>query len=50
MKRVAVVGSGIAGLGVAYTLARDTSRPALVTLFEAGAHFGGHANTVDVTL
>ncbi len=50
MKRVAVVGSGIAGLGVAYTLARDTSRPTLVTLFEAGSHFGGHANTVDVTL
>lgn len=50
MKRVAVVGSGIAGLGVAYTLARDTAQPAHVTLFEAGAHFGGHANTVDVTL
>ena len=50
MKRVAVVGSGIAGLGVAYTLARDAAHPAHVTLFEAGAHFGGHANTVDVTL
>jgi predicted NAD/FAD-binding protein len=50
MKRVAVVGSGIAGLGVAYTLARDIACPAHVTLFEAGAHFGGHANTVDVTL
>ena len=50
MKRVAVVGSGIAGLGVAYALARDTAHPAHVTLFEAGAHFGGHANTVDVTL
>ncbi|MFM7507010.1 MAG: NAD(P)/FAD-dependent oxidoreductase [Rubrivivax sp.] len=50
MKRVAVVGSGIAGLGVAYALARDAARPAHVTLFEAGAHFGGHANTVDVTL
>ena len=50
MKRVAVVGSGIAGLGVAHTLSRDTAHPAQVTLFEAGAHFGGHANTVDVTL
>jgi predicted NAD/FAD-binding protein len=35
---------------VAYALARDTAHPAHVTLFEAGAHFGGHANTVDVTL
>lgn len=46
MRRVAVVGSGIAGLSVAHGLA---SR-ARVTLFEAGRHFGGHANTVDVTL
>jgi predicted NAD/FAD-binding protein len=50
MKRVAVVGSGIAGLAVAYTLVRDAEHPAQVTLFEAGSHFGGHANTVDVTL
>jgi len=45
-RRVAVVGSGIAGLSAAYRLAPD----ARVTLFEAGAHFGGHTNTVDVTL
>jgi predicted NAD/FAD-binding protein len=44
--RVAVVGSGIAGLSVAWSLAQR----AQVTLFEAGEHFGGHANTVDVTL
>lgn len=44
--RVAVVGSGIAGLAAAHTLRNSTH----VTLFEAGAHFGGHANTVDVTL
>jgi predicted NAD/FAD-binding protein len=50
MKRVAVIGSGIAGLGVAHALARDASNPVHVTLFEAGSHFGGHANTVDVTL
>jgi predicted NAD/FAD-binding protein len=50
MKRVAVIGSGIAGLGVAYTLVRDAGHPTQVTLFEAGPHFGGHANTVDVTL
>lgn len=44
--RVAVVGSGIAGLAAAHTLRNSTH----VTLFEAGEHFGGHANTVDVTL
>ena len=44
--RIAVVGSGIAGLSAAWTLAPE----AHVTLFEAGSHFGGHAHTVDVTL
>jgi predicted NAD/FAD-binding protein len=46
MKRVAVVGSGIAGLAAAYSLTGESR----VTLFEAGSHFGGHAHTVDVTL
>lgn len=46
MPRVAVVGSGIAGLAAAHRLGRQ----ARVTLFEAGNHFGGHAHTVDVTL
>lgn len=45
-RRVAVVGSGIAGLAAAHRLRDD----AHVTLFESGRHFGGHANTVDVTL
>ncbi|MEY3473953.1 MAG: hypothetical protein RL087_411 [Pseudomonadota bacterium] len=45
-RRVAVVGSGISGLSVAWSLAQD----AQVTLFEAGHYFGGHSNTVDVTL
>lgn len=45
-RRLAVVGSGISGLAVAWALARE----AQVTLFESGAYFGGHANTVDVTL
>jgi uncharacterized protein len=45
-RTVAVVGSGIAGLGAAHALANH----ARVTLYEAGAHFGGHAHTVDVTL
>lgn len=46
MRRIAVVGSGIAGLAVAHGLAGI----AQVTLFEAGSHFGGHTNTVDLTL
>lgn len=44
--RVAVIGSGIAGLGAAWTL-KDHAH---VTLFEAGDHFGGHTHTVDVDL
>ncbi len=44
--RIAVVGSGIAGLSAAWALAPH----ARVTLFEAGRHFGGHAHTIDVRL
>ena len=46
MRRVAVIGSGIAGLSVAHGLAGH----AQVTLFEAGDYFGGHTHTVDLTL
>lgn len=46
MRRIAVIGSGISGLSVAHALAPQ----ARVTLFEAGAHFGGHSHTVDVRL
>jgi predicted NAD/FAD-binding protein len=44
--RIAVVGSGIAGLGAAHRLAPHCD----VTVFEADARLGGHAHTVDVTL
>ncbi len=44
--KVAIVGSGISGLSAAHRL----SGRAQVTLFEAGAYFGGHTHTVDVTL
>lgn len=45
--RTAVVGAGIAGLSCAYRLAQAGLD---VTLFEGGSWFGGHSNTVDVTL
>ncbi|MFY7865130.1 NAD(P)/FAD-dependent oxidoreductase [Roseateles sp.] len=45
-RRIAVVGSGIAGLSAAWAL----SAQAHVTLFEAGDYFGGHTHTVDIEL
>jgi predicted NAD/FAD-binding protein len=44
--KIAVVGSGISGLSCAYRLVQAGHE---VSLYEAGAHFGGHSNTVDVT-
>ncbi len=43
-RRVAVVGSGVAGLVAAYVLQRDAD----VTLFEADDRLGGHAHTHDL--
>ena len=44
--RFAVIGSGIAGLAAARSLAAHGH----VTLFEAGGRFGGHSHTVELTL
>ena len=40
-RRVAVVGSGIAGLTAAYALSKNST----VTLYEADSRLGGHADT-----
>lgn len=45
--KVAVIGAGISGLSCAYRLVQGGAE---VSLYEAGAYFGGHSNTVDVTL
>ncbi len=45
-RKIAIIGSGITGLGAAHALRGSAD----ITLFEAGSHFGGHANTVDVSL
>jgi predicted NAD/FAD-binding protein len=45
-KKIAIIGSGISGLAAAHAL----NDHAEVTLFEAGSYFGGHTNTVEVTL
>lgn len=45
-QRVAVIGSGIAGLSAAHYLNQHVD----LSLFEAGSYFGGHTHTVDVTL
>jgi predicted NAD/FAD-binding protein len=45
--KIAVVGSGISGLYSAWQLTQSGHE---VSLFEANDYFGGHTNTVDVTL
>jgi Predicted NAD/FAD-binding protein len=43
-KSIAIIGSGIAGLGCAYHL-RDHYR---LTVFDGNSYAGGHTNTIDV--
>ncbi len=43
--KIAVIGAGISGLSAAWQLSREGHQ---VSLYEAGAYFGGHANTVDI--
>ena len=42
--KIAIIGSGISGLGCAYLLKNNHD----VTIFEAAEKPGGHVNTVDV--
>jgi predicted NAD/FAD-binding protein len=44
-QRIAIVGSGVAGLGAAWALSRNHQ----ITVYEAESRIGGHANTVDVS-
>ena len=44
--KIAVVGTGIAGMVAAYLLHREHD----VTVFEAADYIGGHTNTLDVTV
>jgi len=45
-RRVAIVGSGVAGLAVAWELQGQAD----ITVFESAGHFGGHARTITVEL
>lgn len=45
--KIAVIGAGISGLSAARTLARSGHE---VSLYEAGSYFGGHTNTVDISV
>lgn len=46
LPKVAIIGSGISGLGAAHALRGH----AQVTLLEAGSYWGGHTHTLDIAL
>ena len=43
-EKIAIIGSGIAGLGCAYFLHKNAD----LTIYEAGSHIGGHSNTISI--
>ncbi|MCS7205548.1 MAG: FAD-dependent oxidoreductase [Leptospiraceae bacterium] len=45
MKKIAVIGSGISGLGAAYYLSKEFD----VTIFEKENYLGGHTNTIEIS-
>ncbi|CAG8520786.1 7128_t:CDS:2 [Acaulospora morrowiae] len=47
-KRVAIIGSGVSGLGASWLLAEHS--PHVVTLYEQNDYIGGHTHTVDYVL
>lgn len=47
MKKIAIIGSGISGVSAAHYLNKFGYE---VSLFEAGSYFGGHTNTIDLTI
>ena len=49
--KIAVIGTGITGLGAAWSLEQGIlADEGQVVLYEADSRLGGHSNTVDVTL
>jgi predicted NAD/FAD-binding protein len=48
--KIAIIGAGISGLGCAWRLMKKKPAHWEVSLFEKNHYFGGHTNTVDITL
>ena len=44
--KIAIIGSGISGLGAAYLFNREHD----ITLYEKNASLGGHSRTIDVPI
>jgi uncharacterized protein len=44
MSRIAIIGTGIAGMGAAWALNREHE----IQVYEAGEYIGGHSNTVEI--
>ncbi len=48
--RIAIIGGGISGLSMAYTLIENNHDPKAISVFEATATLGGNADTANVIL